>query len=1094
MEHSCKHINWQGKRILLLLLTAALLLALAGCRSTPAAEPTEDTTLPTETALPTEDTTPTEPQIRTLEDVSVEVPMFPGETTEYIHTLELKQLFAEGGTFTVESDNPGTTAQQKGDKLLITVTEAVEQVIAVTNGKETISFTLKPTPVIGNQLMNGDFEQDYLGWRLSDEEKAAYTIYDSPVDIWNNPVGATGKYLYGFTDEAYDKAAFHSSLFKLGGSGVITWKMAGNCSKDLRFVLMQYNEGGEDVQIAEFNNWYYKGSNESGFIFRQYYYQVDMEKYADSTCYFLVEDHNTGADGFGFVNLDDIVTYYETVPETKGMLEAGFCVRPQKPAAPLPPEPVWSVGKDVPNQLVNGDFEQGYQNWYLSAQEKGAYTIEISPTDIWGNPVGATGKYLYGFTDEAYDKAEFRSGAFKLAGSGIITWKMAGNCTDNLQFILMKYNEGGTDEPIAVFNNWFYAGSNQSGFIFRPYYYQVDMEKYADSICYFLVKDGSTGDQGFGFVNLDDIVTYYETAPDTSAMLPGGFCADPTPPPEPPVVTNPYQLPNGDFESGHANWNMTDEEKAAYTVYNSPTDIWGNPVGASGNYLYGYANEAFASASFTSSTFQVGGSGVITWKMAGNCTPDLQFILMKKGTDGAADEQIAVFNNWYFGTVAESGFIFRDYYYQIDLEKYAGAECYFRVVDNAVANFAFICLDDIVTYYETAPDVSGKLPGGFGSDPTPKPPVVEIPYQLPNGDFESGHASWNMTDEEKAAYSIYGSPTDIWGNPVGASGNYLYGFANEAFANASFTSSTFQVGGSGVITWKMAGNCSDKLQFALMKKGTDGAADEAIAVFNNWYFGTVAESGFIFHDYYYQIDLAKHAGAECYFLVIDQDDGSAGFGFICLDDIVTYYETAPDVSGKLPGGFVAKPTPSAPAVPYQMPNGDFESGYAGWNLTDEEKAAYTIYNSPTDIWGNPVGANGNYLYGFANEAFAGANFTSPTFTAGGSGVITWKMAGNCTADLQFALVRCNPGGDDEVVATFNNWYFGTVAESGFIFHSYYYQLDMSKYEGQQFYFVVSDSAVANFAFICLDDIVTYYETAPDLSGYLKGGYCTAPEA
>ena len=163
-------------------------------------------------------------------------------------------------------------------------------------------------------------------------------------------------------------------------------------------------------------------------------------------------------------------------------------------------------------------------------------------------------------------------------------------------------------------------------------------------------------------------------------------------------------------------------------------------------------------------------------------------------------------------------------------------------------------------------------------------------------------------------------------------------------------------------------------------------------------------------------------------------------------------------------------------------------------MTDEEKAAYPIIDSVGDLWGNPVGATGHYLYGFGNESFASANFYSGLFKVSGSGMITWKMAGNCTEDLQFILMKYNPEAEDEQIAVFNNWYFGTVAESGFIFHSYYYQLDMSKYADSYCYFIVKDTMSANFAFICLDDIVTYYETAPDVSGLLKGGYCTEQEA
>src|SRR5699024_10143578 len=98
------------------------------------------------------------------------------------------------------------------------------------------------------------------------------------------------------------------------GSGYITWKMAGNCTERLQFVLMQYNEEGEDVEIAKFNNWYFGVYAGSGFIFREYYYQIPQE-YLGSKCYFKVVDEASAEEtGFSFINLDSIVTYYETAP------------------------------------------------------------------------------------------------------------------------------------------------------------------------------------------------------------------------------------------------------------------------------------------------------------------------------------------------------------------------------------------------------------------------------------------------------------------------------------------------------------------------------------------------------------------------------------------------------------------------------------------------------------------------------------------------------------------------------------------------------------------------------------------------------------
>lgn len=381
---------------------------------------------------------------------------------------------------------------------------------------------------------------------------------------------------------------------------------------------------------------------------------------------------------------------------------------------------------ETPEQLINGDFENGFTGWNLDAWGYGSYNVINEPVDIWGNNIDAEGAYLYGFHNES-GTCEFTSSLFKLSGTGMITWKMSGNCTDKLQLILMQYNPDGEDVEIAKFNNWYYGVYAASGFIFRDYWYQVDMNTYGDSLCYFVVVDNDTGDQGFGFLNLDSMDTHHATAPDVSNMYEAGYMTDPNHleldytdtskdafPSDLSTIGN--QLYNGNFEKGYDGWYMTTDEKNAYAIVGSNTDIWSNPVGNTKNYLYGYAKENFATANFHSSLFKVDGSGMITWKMAGNSTNDLQFILMKYNPNGE-DEVVETFNNWYFPISQESGFIFRHYYYQIDMSKYAGEYFYFVVKDYRNADFGFICLDDIVTYYAETPDVSGLFKAGFCTDP-----------------------------------------------------------------------------------------------------------------------------------------------------------------------------------------------------------------------------------------------------------------------------------------------------------------------------------------------------------------------------------------
>lgn len=382
-----------------------------------------------------------------------------------------------------------------------------------------------------------------------------------------------------------------------------------------------------------------------------------------------------------------------------------------------------------------------------------------------------------------------------------------------------------------------------------------------------------------------------------------------------------------------------------------------------------------------------------------------------------------------------------------------------------------------------------------------------VPNQLYNGDFEKGYDGWNLTEWDKLSYTIYDSEFDIWGNKISNSNKYLYGYTNEN-GKVDFTSSIFKLTGSRYITLKLAGNCTDELYISLMKYNENGE-DVEIAKLNNWYYGKYAASGFIFRDYYYCAP-EEYQDSECYFLIHDGEDANCqgGFGFINVDEIKTYYPSAPNVDEYYEASFKTEPhqveydmsdTSNNPFtttnVPYQLPNGDFESGYDHWFMTTEDKQAYTIYNSKTDIWQNPVGATKNYLYGYTNERYT-TTFHSDLFKVGGSGFITFKIAGNNTSDLQFRLKKYVENGEDIEIAKFNNTYFanGTKNHSGFIFHTYYYEIDLNLYKDALCYFEVYDAKMENFGFICLDDIVTYYETKPTIGeDWLKASYISEAE-
>ena len=464
------------------------------------------------------DTSPDPELLGDIDNMNIEAPAFANSSATYAEkTIDLSKYFmtTKSTVFSVTSEDSGITSTVDPDnKLTLVFTDYGQKkikVAAMKNDVEVVStsFTVTLTKSVPTQLINGDFESGWTGWNIDNWVTAAYSIYDSKTDIWGNNVCSNKHYLYGYYDEA-GTTKFASSSFLMSGSGIITWKMAGNSTPDLKLTLMKHNNSGEDEEVAEFNNWYYGKYGQSAFIFRNYWYQVDMDKYGGSEMYFIVSDDRT--EDFGFICLDDIVTHYDTAPDTKLLYNAGFVDDPNGSVLDKSDTSASAFTNlaDVSYQLPNGDFESGYDHWFMTAAEKEAYAIYDLPVDIWSNPVNGTKHYLSGFQNEAA-VTNFHSDLFKVGGTGLITWKMAGNSTADLQFVLMKYNESGEDEVVDKFNNWYYPISQESGFVFRNYWYQIDLSKYAGSYMYFVVKDSKAKD--FGFINLDDIVTNYESIP-----------------------------------------------------------------------------------------------------------------------------------------------------------------------------------------------------------------------------------------------------------------------------------------------------------------------------------------------------------------------------------------------------------------------------------------------------------------------------------------------------------------------------------------------------------------------------------------------------
>ncbi|MCM1120222.1 MAG: hypothetical protein NC543_12785 [bacterium] len=168
-------------------------------------------------------------------------------------------------------------------------------------------------------------------------------------------------------------------------------------------------------------------------------------------------------------------------------------------------------------------------------------------------------------------------------------------------------------------------------------------------------------------------------------------------------------------------------------------------------------------------------------------------------------------------------------------------------------------------------------------------------------------------------------------------------------------------------------------------------------------------------------------------------------------------------------------------------NGGFEAGnLAGWTvLTDgwsvvDGQAAGVI--SAENYWGEalPYNQAGDYhLDGWNTGLDEGATWAiqSTNFTLAGSGYISVRMGGHAAAVHVYLADGTEVGYYRQ--NRFNDANFPSVGAGGSWADMGTYVMDLSAYLGKELYIVLADEQAEGWAHAFFDEVVTYYEAAPD---------------
>ena len=163
---------------------------------------------------------------------------------------------------------------------------------------------------------------------------------------------------------------------------------------------------------------------------------------------------------------------------------------------------------------------------------------------------------------------------------------------------------------------------------------------------------------------------------------------------------------------------------------------------------------------------------------------------------------------------------------------------------------------------------------------------------------------------------------------------------------------------------------------------------------------------------------------------------------------------------------------------YLIVNGDFETGdLTGWTYQEGEGDGQILgaeaVISESTWWAERIPYNKEGTYHFDGWAAKGGEgeadtytLKSSTFTLGGSGWISFKMAGNAAAVKVYKA-------DGTQIAYYKNTAFADVSFPNIN--------DLSDYLGEELYVELCDETAEGWAVAFFDDIVTYYETAPNIA-------------
>jgi len=483
-----------------------------------------------------------------------------------------------------------------------------------------------------------------------------------------------------------------------------------------------------------------------------------------------------------------------------------------------------AAASETPNQIINSGFETGDLTGWNIVQGSAFGENSVSDETTWwaeNIPYNQEGDYhLNGWRYSEASTGILHSSVFQLEGSGWISFMIGGAKNGNKVYVNVV--EADSNQVIARYYN---QGFNDVGFpdpskgmkLANLTRYKADLSEHLGKKLYIEIVDNATSDWGLIFA--DAFEMYHEEEP-VDAILANDIKPD----------YARYQLANYGFETGDlTGWTVIEGDAFGPDSVSSDTVWWGEeiPYFQEGQYhLNGWAYPESATGVLRSSSFELGGTGWISFKLGGGKNPELVYINV---VDTASGEVLARYANLEFADIhfphPDQGMNLANLVqYRADLSDHLGKQLYIEIVDNATSDWGLIFADEFQTFHELVPE-KGIIATNIK------------PTEINNGGFEAGDLSGWTVDGD--AFVVTDEDNDK------KSGSYFAASSLEGIG--SITSNVFTLRGDGTIFFTIVDNVNpaeayvelyDGNQHTLLKTTQGTTAGEQIVWDVQQYYNT----------------------------------------------------------------------------------------------------------------------------------------------------------------------------------------------------------------------------------------------------------------